>query len=72
MSYSQKVEPVGAYEFRGKLYRTQAAAEEAAQELIVNEIKQPLLDKGFTITEWVKICEVILAHRQRLSLLLDY
>lgn len=72
MSYSHKVEPVEAYEFRGKLYRTKEAAEDAAEEMVANEIKQPLLDKGFTITEWVKVCEVIITHRQRLALLLDY
>lgn len=72
MSYSPKVEPVGAYAFRGKLYATHKEAEDAAQELVVNEIKADLLDKGFTVSEWVKVCDVLLAHRQRLSLFLDY
>ena len=66
------IKSVEMFAYRGKVFPTEAKALDYAESLIADEIKAATFAKGFTLTEWVKISEVILAHRGMLRELMDF
>jgi|EndMetStandDraft_4_1072995.scaffolds.fasta_scaffold461095_2 hypothetical protein len=66
------IEQVQMYSYRGRVFETRAKALDYAESLVTDLLKAPLLQRGFTISEWVKVCEVVLNNREELLILLDY
>lgn len=66
------IEEIEAWKYGGRIFTDRAKAEEFAEELVGAQIKQELLDKGFTLSQWVKIVETILSNRKQLASLLDF
>jgi hypothetical protein len=66
------IERVTMYRYRGQTYPTAEKAIDMAENFVGECIKQDLFDRGFTVSDWVKIVEVILANRSALRELLDY
>lgn len=67
-----RIEPIEAFTYRGKTFETEAKAVDYAESLVADLIKPGLLARGFTISEWVKVSQVILENREALADLLGY
>lgn len=67
-----EIVPVTMYRYRDKVFESPGEAIDHAEELVVKELRQPLLDRGFTLSETVKVFETIFEHRKQLVDLLDY
>ena len=66
------IEQVTAFEYRGKVFTDEMKAIQFAESLVGEQIKADILGKGFTVAEWVRITETLIAHRETLSDLLSY
>lgn len=66
------IEEIEAWQYRGRVFTDKAKAEDYAEELVGLQIKQELLDKGFTLSQWVKVTETLINHRLILADMLDY
>lgn len=67
-----RIEPREMFGYRGRVFETQEKAVDFAESLVADAIKHDLLQRGFTVSEWVKISRTILTHRETLLDLLDY
>lgn len=66
------IEEIEAWKYRGRVFTDKVKAEDYAEELVGMEIKQELLDKGFTLSQWVKVTETLINNRSALAELLSY
>lgn len=66
------IEQITAFEYRGKVFTDEMKVIEFAESLVGDEIKADILGKGFTLAEWVRITETLIAHRRTLAELLSY
>jgi hypothetical protein len=68
-----EIEHVEAWKFNGKLYETEAKAVEAAETKVYDYLKPFMLGpNNMTVSESVKVMQLIFDHRQQLLRLLDY
>ena len=67
-----QIEEVEMFKLHGKVFKTREAAVDYAEELVGALIKQDMFDKGFTVTDWVKVVDIIINRRAALLFHLDY
>ena len=67
-----RIEEVEAFLYRGKVFLDRHKAEDYAEELVFEFQKPVLLERGFTVSEVVRITEAVLDKRETLSELLDF
>ena len=66
------IEQIEAFKYRGMVFTSYEKAVDHAESLVSDLIKSAMLERGFTISEWVKVSEIILANRKQIIELLDY
>jgi hypothetical protein len=66
------IQLVERFTYRGKEFPTEDEAIDYAESLVADAIKPAILGQGFTVSEWVKIAQTIIAHKGTLRDLLDY
>lgn len=69
MSMIRRVEK---FEYQGKVFDTVPQATDYAEGLVYAALKPDMLAGGFTITECVKVSNLLLANRKVLAELLGY
>jgi hypothetical protein len=66
------IEPVEMFKYRGKIFESEEKAVDHAEDLVGQAIKTEMLNTGFSVTDWVKVVQILIAKRKELRELMDY